>query len=183
MGGPMSANDDLPWISPVLSLISQAVALDIPVLGHCLGGQLIARALGGVVQRNPVREIGWGEVHVTDNVTAREWLGTVQAFNAFHWHGETFGLPPDAVHMLSSLHCVNQGFALGKHLALQCHVEMTQQMIHDWCETGEAEIAANASLPSVQSAETMQTQMMDAIPQLHAVARQLYRHWIAGLAD
>jgi GMP synthase-like glutamine amidotransferase len=183
MGGPMSANDDLPWILPVLTLIRKAAARDIPVFGHCLGGQLMARALGGLVQRNPVKEIGWGEVHVADNVTAREWFGAVQAFAAFHWHGETFSLPPGAVHLLSSAYCVNQGFALGKHLALQCHVEMTQQMIHDWCETGATEIAANSSSPSVQSAETMQAQMMDAIPQLHTVARQLYQHWIAGLAD
>lgn len=75
MGGPMSVNDDLPWIDPELTLIRQAVANDIPVLGHCLGGQLISKALGGVVGKNPVKEIGWGEVSVADNPVAREWFG------------------------------------------------------------------------------------------------------------
>ena len=60
----MSVNDDLPWIGPVLALIRDAVARDIPLLGHCLGGQLISKALGGAVRQNPVKEIGWGEVSV-----------------------------------------------------------------------------------------------------------------------
>jgi GMP synthase-like glutamine amidotransferase len=183
MGGPMSVNDNLPWIQPVLNLIRQAVTHDIPVLGHCLGGQLTAKALGGVVTRNPVKEIGWGRVHVSDNEAARTWFGSVHTFDAFHWHGETFSLPPGAVRLLSSSHCANQAFALGKHLGLQCHVEMTGQMICDWCETGEGEIAANAGNPAVQPAEIMQAQMLDKLPQLQAVARQLYQHWIAGLAD
>lgn len=183
MGGPMSANDDLPWTLPVLTLIRQAVARSIPVLGHCLGGQLIAKALGGIVKRNPVKEIGWGKVEVSDNDTARKWFGAVQAFDAFHWHGETFSLPPGAVHLLSSAHCANQAFALGKHLALQCHVEMTRQMIHNWCENGGAEIADSMDSPAVQPAKLMQEQVMDKLPPMHAVACQLYRQWIAGLAD
>ena len=70
MGGPMSANDELPWIAHELALIRDAVARDIPVLGHCLGGQLISKALGGTVSRNPVKEIGWGEVTVVGNEAA-----------------------------------------------------------------------------------------------------------------
>lgn len=181
MGGPMSVNDNLPWIAPVLELIRQAVARDVPVLGHCLGGQLISKALGGVVTRNPVKEIGWGKATVSGNETARAWFGNTQSFEAFHWHGETFSLPQGAVHLLSSAHCANQAYAIGKHLALQCHVEMTEQMIRDWCEVGADEIAASASSPGVQSPATMQAQMADKLPQLHAVARRLYQHWIAGL--
>jgi GMP synthase-like glutamine amidotransferase len=183
MGGPMSVNDDLPWMLPALTLIRDAVTHGIPVLGHCLGGQLMAKALGGSVTRNPVREIGWGHVQVTDNVAARTWFGSIHSFDAFHWHGETFSLPPGAVHLLSSLHCANQAFALGKHLGMQCHVEMTAQMICNWCEIGEGEITANAGNPAVQPAEEMQAQMMGKLPQLHSVARRLYQRWIAGLAD
>ena len=116
MGGPMSVNDDLPWIAPVLALIRDAVGQDIPVLGHCLGGQLMSKALGGVVVRNQNKEIGWGIVTVADNDTARSWFGSVGSFDAFHWHGETFSLPLGAAKFLSSEHCANQGFALGKHL-------------------------------------------------------------------
>ena len=181
MGGPMSVNDDLPWIPPVLVLIRDAVARDIPVLGHCLGGQLISKALGGVVTRNPIKEIGWGKVNVSDSDTARAWFGDAQSFEVFHWHGETFSLPQDAVHLLSSAYCTNQAFALGKHLALQCHVEMTAEMVRAWCEVGADEIAAASSSPAVQSASTMQAQTANKLPQLHIVARQLYQRWVAGL--
>ena len=181
MGGPMSVNDDLPWILQVLALIREAVACDIPVLGHCLGGQLISKALGGVVTRNPVKEIGWGKTTVSDNATASAWFGEIRAFDSFHWHGETFSLPQGAIPILSSAHCANQAFALGKHLAMQCHVEMTAAMIREWCEVGAGEITANGSSPAVQSAGSMQAQMAGKLPQLHAAARQLYQQWIKGL--
>jgi GMP synthase-like glutamine amidotransferase len=182
MGGPMSVNDDLPWILFVLPLIRDAVAHDIPLLGHCLGGQLISKALGGAVSANPVKEIGWGEVTVSDSTTAREWFGDIQSFDSFHWHGETFTLPERAVHLLSSAYCQNQAFALGKHLALQCHVEMTGHMIEEWCELGADELTANASGPAVQPASVMCAQAKDKLPALHRVAWQLYRHWLHGLA-
>ena len=182
MGGPMSVNDDLPWIPRALALIRDAHAKDIPLLGHCLGGQLMSKALGGVVTRNPVKELGWGEVTVADNDTARQWFGDMRSFDSFHWHGETFSLPPGAVPLLSSRYCDNQAYAIGKHLGMQCHVEMTEQMIRDWCENGADEIAANLHSPAVQSAATMQAQMRDKLPGLHRVADRLYRHWLHGLA-
>src|SRR3546814_216122 len=108
MGSPMSVNDDLPWIASVLSLIRDAIRLDIPVLGHCLGGQLISKALGAEITVNPVKEIGWGEVTVSNNAQAREWFGNLPRFQVFHWHGETFSLPAGTTHLLSSSHCRNQ---------------------------------------------------------------------------
>ncbi|MDO8413416.1 MAG: type 1 glutamine amidotransferase [Gallionellaceae bacterium] len=181
MGGPMSVNDPLPWIEPVLALIRSAVAHDIPVLGHCLGGQLMAKALGGKVGPNPVKEIGWGRATVSNNPEAHTWFGEMTAFEAFHWHGETFSVPPQAVHLLTSAYCANQAFALGKHLGLQCHVEMTEEMIQKWCRTGANEITASASSPAVQSVATIQAQSAANLPRLHAVAHQLYQHWLAGL--
>ena len=181
MGGPMSVNDELPWIPPMLALIRAAYAQDIPLLGHCLGGQLISKALGGVVTKNPIKELGWGEVEVVDNATARTWFGDIKQFDSFHWHGETFSLPQGAVHLLASSYCTNQAYAIGKHLALQCHVEMTEPMIRDWCEHGADEIAANINSPGVQTAASMQAQMHDKMPQLHRAAEQLYSHWLQGL--
>lgn len=180
MGGPMSVNDDLPWIRPALALIGQAVAKSIPVLGHCLGGQLMSKALGGVVGRSPVKEIGWGEVSVADNPIAREWFGEVSRFEAFHWHGEMFTLPKGSTLLLSSPDCQNQAFALDRHLALQCHVEMTEEMIKTWCKTGAGEIAANIG-PSVQSVEAIQTNLAERVPALNEVAGHLYEKWISGL--
>jgi GMP synthase-like glutamine amidotransferase len=180
MGGPMSVNDDLPWIPPALSLIRQAVDQGIPVLGHCLGGQLMAKALGGQVTRNPIKEIGWGRVERTDAPQARQWLGDLKAFTAFHWHGETFSLPPGATRILGNAHCANQAFVLGPHLAMQCHVEMTAAMIQSWCEVGAEEIAASDS-PAVQSPNQMQALAASLLPPLHAAAEVLYAHWLAGL--
>ena len=181
MGGPMSVNDNLPWISPVLNLIRAAVQQDIPVLGHCLGGQLMAKALGGVVARNPIKEIGWGEVSVVDSPATQAWFGNApQQFLSFHWHGETFSIPPGATRILESLHCANQAYAMGKHLGMQCHVEMTREMIASWCAVGKDEIAA-ANSPAVQTPEQMAEEMDEKLIALNAVAAQLYSHWIQGL--
>jgi len=181
MGGPMSVNDPLPWIEPVLSLIRDAVARDIPVLGHCLGGQLMTSALGGMVRKNAAREIGWGEVNIADNAEARAWFGEIKSATAFHWHGETFSLPNGATHLLSSKHCTNQAYALGKHLALQCHVEMTEAMIREWCEIGAEEISANLHSAGVQSATAIQNQIPQHLPQLRQLAQHVYTRWVEGL--
>jgi len=181
MGGPMSVNDPLPWIAQELALIRAAITADIPVLGHCLGGQLMAKALGGVVTGNAVKEIGWGEVQVLDNDAACNWFGAPHNFTSFHWHGETFSIPAGAQRVLASVHCPNQGFVMGKHLCLQCHVEMTETMIAEWCVAGAAEIAASAS-PAVQSVAQIARETSANLTRLHAVADGLYTRWIAGLA-
>jgi GMP synthase-like glutamine amidotransferase len=184
MGGPMSVNDDLPWIPPVLALIRQAVASDIPVIGHCLGGQLMAKALGGSVGANPVKEIGWGDVRVTDADAARPWLGEAKdPMLAFHWHGETFSLPPGATRILESAYCANQAYVLNdRHIGMQCHVEMTPELIASWCDNGAAEIAASNS-PGVQQPDAIQADMADRTEQLHQLADKIYSRWIQGLSQ
>ncbi len=182
MGGPMSVNDDLPWIAPALELIRKAVAADVPVLGHCLGGQLMSKALGGSVRRNPVTEIGWGEIEVADNPEARAWFGPdLKRFESFHWHGETFTIPPRAVRIMGNRNCENQGFVVGKNLGMQCHVEMTEQLIDSWCEAGAEEIAGSKASPGVQSAERMKSGMQEKIVAMRRVADHLYDRWTKGL--
>ena len=183
MGGPMSVNDPLPWIEPVLGLIRDAVSRDIPVIGHCLGGQLMSRALGGVVSRNPVKEIGWGKVTPFDGAEARRWFGDGGEFLSFHWHGETFTIPERATRIASSPYCDNQAFTIGPHLALQCHVEMTADLILAWCADWSKEVAALARLtPSVQSPAQMGEDIEARLRGLHAVADRLYDRWVEGLA-
>ena len=121
----------------------------------------------------------WYEVRVT----ARGWLGSVREFDAFHWHGETFNLPTGAAPVLTNRHCTNQAFAVGKHLGLQCHIEMTAEMIDKWCEFGADEIAASAGSPAVQPVQAIRSAMEEKLPRLHAVARRLYEHWVAGLEE
>lgn len=181
MGGPMSVNDDLPWIPPALDLIREAVAADVPVLGHCLGGQLMSKALGGVVSKNPVKEIGWGDVSVGDSPEAKKWFGDIKAFLSFHWHGETFSLPQGVTHVLASQYCQNQAWSMGKHFALQCHVEMTEDMVKVWCDTGAEEMQSCVGIPSVQTKEVMQQDLSARVKALNTVASNVYQVWIQGL--
>jgi GMP synthase-like glutamine amidotransferase len=182
MGGPMSVNDGLPWIAPVLSLIQQAVARDVPVLGHCLGGQLMSKALGGQVTRAALKEIGWGTVQVADTALAGAWFGQPGgAFLAFHWHGETFSIPPGAQRVLGSRWCENQAFVLGPHLGLQCHIEMTAGLVRDWCEGGRREIARSSSSPGVQPVPLILESLDERIRALHQAADPVYAHWVEGL--
>ena len=182
MGGPMSVNDDLPWIAPVLDLIRKAVPADVPVLGHCLGGQLMSKALGGSVGRNPVKEIGWGEIEVADNPEAKAWFGPdLKRFESFHWHGETFTIPPGAVRIMGNRNCENQGFVAGKNLGMQCHVEMTEDLIESWCKSGSEETATAIS-PAVQTPDQMQRGMEQKLGALRVVADRLYDRWVEGLS-
>jgi GMP synthase-like glutamine amidotransferase len=182
MGGPMSVNDDLPWIPPLLQLIREAVADDVPVLGHCLGGQLMSRALGGKVGRNPVKEIGWGDVEVADHPLARDWFGAdLKRFESFHWHGETFSIPEGAVRIMGNRNCENQGFVIGNNLGMQCHVEMTEELIDIWCETGAGEIEQSRASPSVQTEGQMKGAMREKIEAMRRVADRLYDRWVKGL--
>lgn len=181
MGGAMSVNDRLPWISPMIALIRTCVAADVPVIGHCLGGQLLAKALGASVTRNPVKEIGWGEVQVLHTPTAALW-GPTATFLSYHWHGETFSIPDGAVRVWASVHCANQAFAFGKHFGMQCHVEMTPEMIETWCETGAHEIGDNLGVsPAVQRPADMREDLAARLEALHAVADRVYDRWTAGL--
>ena len=184
MGGPMSVNNDLPWIPKELALIRQAVSEDIPVIGHCLGGQLLSKAMGGVVTQNPVKEIGWGQVRITDANAAEGWISNSdKPINVFHWHGETFSIPPLGVRILESAYCANQAFILNnRHLGLQCHIEMTPEMVQTWCQSGEEEITASLS-PAVQTAAIMQTDLHTQTQQLHGIADKMYSRWIQGLVQ
>ena len=180
MGGPMSVNDPLPWIEPVLALLRRAVAADVPVIGHCLGGQLLARALGGVVTRATEPEIGWIEVDVA-NPGAAKWFGGRTRFATFQWHYEAFSLPAGATHVLTNRHNVNQAFVVGdRHVGLQCHVEMTAALVGSWLATGATELP-EASTAARQSAADIRRDLSGRVEALHAVADDLYARWARAL--
>src|SRR3989338_1596258 len=181
MGGPMSVNDPLPWIPGVMALIRQAVAADLPVLGHCLGGQLISKALGGVITKGPVKEIGWLPVQRVAGPVADDWLdGLPREFEVYHWHGETFSIPPGATRILGSRDCANQAFVLGKTLGFQCHIEMTADMVREWARVGADEITPVCA--TVQNAEAMTDRLDVRVPQLQKIADKFYDRWIQSLA-
>jgi GMP synthase-like glutamine amidotransferase len=188
MGGPMSVNDPLPWIDSLCALIRDADASGIPVIGHCLGGQLISKALGGKITRSPVKEIGWGNASAENNEGARHWLrdylGPGDVATVFQWHGETFSLPSGAQRILTNPFCANQMFAHGLHLAMQCHVEMTPEMIDVWCKSWPSEVEGLDPLPStVQTPEQIRAQVKDSLPVMRQLADHLYAVWIRGLKN
>jgi GMP synthase-like glutamine amidotransferase len=135
MGGPMSVNDDLPFLRWEMQAIREAVARRQPVLGICLGAQLIAKALGARVSANPQKEIGWFDVNFTEAARNDALFTALSSELLFHWHGETFDLPPGAALLASSERCRNQAFRVGETTwGLQFHIEVTPAMIADWCE-------------------------------------------------
>jgi GMP synthase (glutamine-hydrolysing) len=147
MGGPMSANDDFPYIRQELDIIGEAVSQRLPILGVCLGSQLIAKAPGASVYANAVKEIGWYPVDWTDAAAhdrLHQDLATPET--VFHWHGETFDLPPGAELLAYSAACRNQAYRVAENLyGLQYHLEVTPEMIADWL-TQDATVAICARL-------------------------------------
>jgi GMP synthase-like glutamine amidotransferase len=182
MGGPMSVNDPLPWVEAELALIRRAVDAGVPVLGHCLGGQLISKALGAPVGPNPVKEIGWHPVTWAPGPGAAAWRGDLpETQEAFHWHGETFALPAGADLLLSSGHCPHQAYAIGTGvLALQCHVEMLPDMVREWSALYADEVAA-ADSPAVQDGPEMARDLDARCGALNRVADALYARWLGSI--
>jgi GMP synthase (glutamine-hydrolysing) len=139
MGGPMSVNDDLPYLRRELGVIDEALAAGKPILGICLGAQLVAKALGADVYRNPVKEIGWGPITRTD-AGHRDPLfaGLRDPETVLHWHEETFDLPRAAILLASSDNCRHQAFRYGSNVyAIQFHLEATPDMIENWSAAEE----------------------------------------------
>lgn len=181
MGGPMSVNDPLPWIPQLMRLIRSAVDNEVPLIGHCLGGQMMAKALGGEVTDNACMEKGWLEVEIAHNAQARQWFGELAGFTTFQWHYQTFSIPPGASRIMRSPYCENQAFALGPHIGFQCHIEMTADMVHLWCNGESGTMADPAETPSVQSAVQIQQDLDVRIADLNHLAASVYTRWVQGL--
>jgi GMP synthase (glutamine-hydrolysing) len=136
MGGPMSVNDELPFILEEMRLIERAAAAGTPVLGVCLGSQMIARALGGRVYRNAEKEIGWFDIQLTEAGRRDPVLsGLLPVENVFHWHSDTFELPAGAEWLAYSERTPRQAYRIERAVyGLQFHLEVTPAMIVNWSE-------------------------------------------------
>jgi GMP synthase (glutamine-hydrolysing) len=148
LGGPMSVNDAdrLPHLRTEMKLIEDAMKRNLPVLGICLGAQLIAKTLGSGVYVNKEKEIGWYDVSPTDHAERDPLLRAFQKTEKiFQWHGETFDIPQTGLHLAFSSLCANQAFRYGANVyGFQFHLEVDEGMIHRWLRVGENrdEIAA-----------------------------------------
>lgn len=179
LGGEMSANDDLPSLRQAERLILQAMEADVPVIGHCLGGQLMARALGARVVASPAPEIGWQAMRVADSAAARAWFGEPGERVVYHWHHESFELPAGAELLASSAACPHQAFAIGPHLALQFHVEVDRDKLALWSASVDPTfLRLQREHGSVQGGAAMRAQASAALPAQQELADRLYRRWL-----
>ncbi|MEO8486673.1 MAG: type 1 glutamine amidotransferase [Betaproteobacteria bacterium] len=177
MGGPMGANDETPWRDPLAALLRRAVAARVPVIGHCLGGQVLSRALGGTVARAPVTEIGWLDVDATDEQASEEWFGGRDRMTVFQWHYDAFTIPPDATRVLGNARNANQGYVLDdRHIGFQCHVEMTRELVTTWCDMAPDELPP-VSDDARQSREDILHGLDARVASLNAIADGVYERW------
>ncbi|MEP7182039.1 MAG: type 1 glutamine amidotransferase [Betaproteobacteria bacterium] len=183
MGGPMSVNDGLPWNAPLCALLREAVAAGVSVIGHCLGGQLLAQALGAPVTRAPVPEVGWIDVDVTDAAASAAWFGGRASFPTFQWHYDAFALPAGATRVLTNRFNREQAYVVAdRHIGFQCHIEMTRPLVETWLETGADELPA-ATMASMQTAAEIRRNLDARIGALNDVASDVYARWARGLAN
>jgi len=183
LGGGMSVNDDHAYLRTAEQLIDQAMARDIPVLGHCLGGQLMARTLGARVGPSPAPEIGWQRIECIDSPQCSTWLGPEPARHVFHWHYEAFELPRDAVSLASSPACRHQAFAFGLHLALQFHVEVDDAKVRLWLSQGEkAYLEAQRHHDSVHGEQRVRDDTTRHLRSQQRLADRIYTQWLAPTA-
>jgi GMP synthase-like glutamine amidotransferase len=136
MGGPMSVNDPLPWLRLEERYIVRAISSDVPVLGICLGAQLLAKCLGATVRPMGHKEIGWYPVRFTEcGASDPLFQGLPGEEIFFHWHGENFTIPEGAERLAESDLCANQAFRLGSRVyGLQFHPEVTPEIIASWLQ-------------------------------------------------
>ncbi|AUN95277.1 type 1 glutamine amidotransferase [Pseudazoarcus pumilus] len=180
MGGPMSVNDEWfhEWLADEKRFLAQCVAADRAVIGICLGAQLIASALGATVGPNEHREIGWFDVEA---VPAREGrLPFPERIRAFHWHGETFELPPGAERLARSEACENQAFQIGERvIGLQFHLETTPHTLDALLEACGDELDPE---PFVQDEDSIRVGLHAAMADNNRLMSTVLEHVTRGLA-
>ncbi len=182
MGGPMSVHDDgkHPWLVAEKRLVEDMLNAGKPVLGVCLGAQIIADVLGARVRRNRFQEIGWYRVEATGGGRTHPRFALPAEFVPFHWHGETFELPPEAVHLARSAACEQQAFSWRERvLALQFHLEATADGVDALIAHCADDIGTG---PYVQAPEEM-VAAADRFGVAHTVLEGLLDNWKEAAHD
>lgn len=177
MGGPMSVNDtrQYPWLNDERRFIAETIRHGTPVLGICLGAQLIAGALGAKVYPNATKEIGWLPVTAVDN-GAHDVFRFPDRATVFHWHGETFDLPPGAVHLARSAACEHQAFQFGRRvIGLQFHLETTPDTANLIIDNCRDELVEG---PWIQSEERIRAATPSAYADINTLMDALLYHMI-----
>jgi GMP synthase-like glutamine amidotransferase len=138
MGGPMGVRDDEahPWLAEEKAFLKEAVRSGAPVLGICLGAQLVSQALGAEVTRNPYKEIGYFPISLTGDAVGHPLFEALpKTWTPLHWHGDTFDIPEGGTRIARSGACANQGFiGPGPVMALQFHLEVDVRLAASWLD-------------------------------------------------
>lgn len=179
MGGSMSANDQLLSNRQAEILILQAMYRDKPVIGHCLGAQLMAKALGATVVKSPEPEIGWQSIKWSDDPLVKYWFGDDPTNKVMHWHYDSFNIPNGAASLASSPACPNQAFSIGPHLAMQFHIEIDVEKIDVWLsEDDDQWQPAQKKYQSVQNADEILAGIPEYLSKHKSTADKVYTKWI-----
>jgi len=141
LGAPESANDDLLYLKEEMELIRYAVKKEIPLLGICLGSQLIAKSFGAKVHPGNKKEIGIYHDIEFDNIASGLFSGIKSPATVFHWHGDTFDLPPNSTRLAHSRDYQNQAFQIGSAVGVQFHLEVDEETIKLWLEKSKDELS------------------------------------------
>jgi GMP synthase-like glutamine amidotransferase len=177
MGAIVSVNDPLAWVEAELDLIRSANETGVPMMGICFGGQLISKALGGTVTRGEGMEIGWYPLYRLNTDDHFDWLdGLPVEFETFHWHADTFSMPPGSQPLLMSDCYKNQGFVLGDHIGMQFHLEMTEEMVEAWIERYGNDLTLDSCC--IQSAPMIKDDLSGRIERLHKISDIIYGNWL-----
>jgi GMP synthase-like glutamine amidotransferase len=179
MGGGMSANDDLLSNRQAEILILQAVLRDVPVIGHCLGGQLMSRALGATVGTSPRPEIGWQSIQYETHAEVEKWFGSAPTPTVIQWHYDAFTVPRGATRLAGSSACPNQAWSMGPHLAMQFHIEMDAEKAQAWAADEDPKWAQARELyKSVQDSAAIVAGIEPYLAQHQATADHIYTTWL-----
>lgn len=184
LGGEMSANDPLPSLRQAEALFLEALREGVPTLGHCLGGQLMARALGARIGDSAAPEVGFNEIEVVPGGASRAWFGDARAVHVFQWHYEAFDLPEGAVGLATSAACRHQAFALGPHLAMQFHIELDSEKLDRWSrDEGDRYASAQARFPAtVHDGVRLRRDGTARLAAHQQLASRIYGRWIEAAA-
>lgn len=180
MGGSMNVTDPLDWIREEKELIKNAFEKDIPVLGICLGAQLLSSALGAEITHDPKMEIGWHAIKPVTDIPGNEWLKDLpDEFIPFHWHADSFSIPEDATVLFHSQCRQNQVYVLNKCMAIQFHPEMTIEMVKEWVALFGSDLEQDH--PCTQPADEILLNLEQKITALQNGADIFFNKWIKGL--
>ena len=174
LGGPASVYDNHQYLRDEEKLIKNAIVKDIPILGICLGSQLLVKAIGGEVYKGPKKEIGWYPIEITNDGINGIFNGLEKNIMVFQWHGDTYDLPNNAVTLAKSKLYPIQAFRVRNAIGIQFHLEVSKYMVMDWIEQYRSELE---SIRSYIDVNTIIAELDVNINTINGYTSLLYRNF------